>query len=333
MLQGIMETDVIVCPRQDSCMLTEGQKELCEVMKPYKCPSLDPYQADRYMTIVNTCAELIDAASDSEIKKIEANLRLGEMVAEVLRVAKYGGRDIEKLAAAISKVRGKTVYPQRLYEAYEVWDTVRTMDKVYEIQKKLNEDISWNWLVKNAVRGFEKENIADVRHEKIQKTLRHIENTVSKIETLDRAKENLDENTAKEFEGVIYNLYQTVSKIVENGVISNNETDLSKTGKTDRTGKKDHTPYVTGADSSGLSEVLQTPVEKGEYTQLERREQFLEEEKSGEEKHEDISELLELLDTIYELMSIAIERRDWEGIEDTQKNLLNVIEKIRHRFS
>lgn len=292
-------------------MLTEGQRELCEVVKPYKCPLLDPYQSDRYNEIVRTCVTLIDAASDSEIKKIEANLRLGEMVAEVLKVATYGSRAVEKLAVAISKTRGKTVYPQRLYEAYEVWDTVRTMDKVYEIQKKLGEDITWNWLVKNAVKGFDKENNKDVKNEKIQKTLKHIENAVEKIETLDRVKDNLDDDTVKEFEGVVHNLYQTVSKIVENGkeqAVNNCKTEAYKT--------------VIGenvADNHGISGGTSTDITIYDEPQIEH-----------ENRQENI---VELLDTICELLSLSIERKDWEGIEDVYRNLLKVAEIIKHRLS
>jgi hypothetical protein len=173
---------------------------------------------------IEHCSNLLQIVHNSEIEKIRANLEIGSVVAQILQNSRYGDRAIEKFASELTKKRGKTVYPQRLYEAYEVWSTVGTIEKVFEIQKKLDDDITWNWLVKNSARGFFNEDNEDVKKEKVQRILRQIENTSDKIEQIVREKDKLDENTKKEFEGTIMALNESVSLALNNGIPQNDMT-------------------------------------------------------------------------------------------------------------
>ncbi|MBE0427227.1 MAG: hypothetical protein IBX72_11370 [Nitrospirae bacterium] len=167
---------------------------------------------------IEHCSNLLQIVHNSEIEKIRANLEIGSVVAQLLQNARYGDRAVEKFASELTKKRGKTVYPQRLYEAYEVWSTVGTIEKVFEIQKKLDDDITWNWLVKNSARGFFNEDNEDVKKEKVQRILRQIENTSEKIEQIVREKDKLDEDTKKEFEGTIIAINESVSLALNNSI-------------------------------------------------------------------------------------------------------------------
>jgi len=203
------------CPKESSCALLEDQIEMCDVVIP--CPRLSETSSrvEEYNRIVSRCSELIDRAHLHEIDKIAANLALGALVADILKKAKYGDRSIENLARDISKKRGKTVYPQRLYEAYEVWSTVKTMEKVEEIQKKTGEDITWNWLVKNSTRDFQNEPHEPVKKEKIEKTLKQIESAADKIEKLSNARNNLDDDTKKQVEGVMRGVIEAAKRFID----------------------------------------------------------------------------------------------------------------------
>lgn len=164
----------------------------------------------QWQQAIERCTNLLHVVYNSEIEKIKANIEIGSIVADILENAKYGDRAVEKFALELTKKRGKTVYAQRLYEAYEVWSTVKTIDKVLEIQKKLDNEITWNWLVKNASRGFFNESNEKIKKEKVQKILRQIEKTSDTIEQIVREKDQLDEDTKKEFEGAIIALKESV---------------------------------------------------------------------------------------------------------------------------
>ncbi len=158
--------------------------------------------------IIDRCCELLDTAYNEEIAKIRTNLELGKVLHEILKSAKYGDRAVERLASDLSRKRVKTVYPQRLYEAYEVYSAIRTIEKVSEIQGRLTHEITWNWLVKNSTKEFPHEENHAARKEKIQRTLKNMENLSEKLELVIKEKEHLDEDEKKQAEGVVVKILE-----------------------------------------------------------------------------------------------------------------------------
>jgi len=249
-------------------------------------------QKETYENIVRQCASLIDTAHQHEIDRIALNLELGEIVGRVLKNAKYGDRSIEKLAADISTRRGRTVYPQRLYEAYEVWSTVGSIDKVYEIQKKIGEDITWNWLVKNTVRDFQNEPHDAVKKEKIEKTFKQIETAAEKIEKLSSAKDSLDESIKEQAAGVIARVVDAARQFVG----SCNEQEHRNNGSND------------GNGNNG-----------GAFASIETK-QAIAIEESDEEQIESVSIIAEIV----EMLDLAIETMDWDMVIKAKERLVEI---------
>ncbi len=175
--------------------------------------------------LVWDCASQLDKAYESEMQKIETNLAIGEIVSHIIAGAEYGDNAVEKFASDLTKKRKRTVYPQRLYEAYRVYDSVKTISKVREIAGNNSEEVSWNWLVKHATKGFDKERHPEVRREIFDSTLKRVEATVGQLEKLiTRNAPHLTEEDKEQVRGVAVGVIQTL----QNACVPNNENDTTE---------------------------------------------------------------------------------------------------------
>lgn len=173
-----------------------------------------------YTDEIEKCNKLLDAIYASELDKIRANLEIGKIVGDMLASSSRGDGAIDKFASELTKKRGRTVYPQRLYEAYDVYRSVGTMEKVAEIQKGIGEDITWNWLVRNATKDFATEPDKTIKKEKIQRTIRQVENAAGKIELMLKEKQAFDEDEAKQVEGAVLMVSEVVQKFLSAPAVS-----------------------------------------------------------------------------------------------------------------
>lgn len=144
---------------------------------------------------VSECCKHIEDVHKSEFDKIEANLKIGKIVSDIIESSTYGDSAIRKFAQELSDKRGKIVYPQRLYDACRVYSTVKTIDKAREIQLKAGEDISWDWLVRNATKQYQNEDNKDIKKEIFESLLKKAE---SSVHNLDKITEHAAEMTKEE---------------------------------------------------------------------------------------------------------------------------------------
>lgn len=172
---------------------------------------------DSWADIVQRCCEHLDALHRSEWGRIKVNLEMGGIVAVVMSTADYGDKAVERLAHEISRKRGRTVYPQRLYEAYRVYSTVRSIEKAKEIASCIEDELTWNWLVRYATRGYKKESDKNVKKEIFESALKRTESSVHELE------EMVVENTAslceaekKQIEGVTAGILQSARNVLMN---------------------------------------------------------------------------------------------------------------------
>ncbi len=178
--------------------------------------------------IVQRCCEHLEALHRSEWDRIRVNLEMGGIVAVVMSTADYGDKAVERLAHEISRKRGRTVYPQRLYEAYRVYSTVRSIEKVKEIASSIQYEITWNWLVRYAARGYKNEPDKDVKREIFESALKRTESSVHELEEI--VVENtasLGETEKKQIEGVTAGILQSARNVLLN-LSRNSETPDNK---------------------------------------------------------------------------------------------------------
>ena len=106
-----------------------------------------------YEEILERTDVLLKAVDTFTSKLIDANFQIGALVSTLMDEAQYGEGAVLKLSHDLSKKRGYTVYPQRLYECARVYKTFEgDIQKVWSLERKLQSKINWSYLVRNCVK-------------------------------------------------------------------------------------------------------------------------------------------------------------------------------------
>lgn len=136
---------------------------------------------DLYEQTLAECSNLIEASHLSERAKIEANFSLGQLIDTVIQDGEYGAGVVSKLAADLAKKRGRPVYPQRLYECRAVYLSFKDIEKVWALEEKIGNDISWGFLVRQCTKMPRQEE-TEAYAEHWENKLSGWERTVTEIE-------------------------------------------------------------------------------------------------------------------------------------------------------
>lgn len=193
------------------------------------------YEVTPWEKVVEKCSALIREAEYHETEKIRANLELGKYVDEIRRNSEYGDNAVRRLASELTARTGRTIYPQRLYEACEVYRTVGTMEKVREIAQKRGEEVTWGWLVRYATRRAENERDPELREEKMDRRFARIEHRLeSAVNDLAefRQKKMTDEER-ESLKGLALSAIQTIESVFSAVDQSPKSSETQETNKTD----------------------------------------------------------------------------------------------------
>jgi len=97
----------------------------------------------RYEEILEKTDALLGAADTLTNRLIDTNFQIGAFVSALMDEARYGEGAVLKLSYDLSKKRGYTVYPQRLYECARMY---KTFEGDIQRVRKLQFKVSWSYL-------------------------------------------------------------------------------------------------------------------------------------------------------------------------------------------
>ncbi len=162
--------------------------------------------------VVAECKDLLATSDSHRRARIICNLKLGEIVDDVVKNTRYGDNAVVKLASSLTEKMGKMIYPQRLYEAMSVFRTIKTIEKVDEIEKEVKHEITWEWLKKNSTRKAENCEGAE-RKLKMEKKLKKVESALSELDSIDASKLRTEEK--EELTGLAICTIQTAESLLK----------------------------------------------------------------------------------------------------------------------
>lgn len=183
-----------------------------------------------YSVVKEKVSRLLSVSRSHQRAYIVAQFELGKYIAELQDNSSYGSQAVLKLAEELTKEKGYTVYPQRLWECARVWRAFGgDIQRVWKLEKELRISITWSFLVKNApapdVLKDRDEFIAYWKDKlsRWEQTLLEMEETASKLDTGElKLPEELKEETAGlikasgvSIESKLKRLFRAIEKLLE----------------------------------------------------------------------------------------------------------------------
>jgi len=159
-----------------------------------------------YNEILTEAVRLVSMSDRGQNDYIASNFRLGRLVAFLQDSARYGDRAVLRLAEDLTKKKGYTVYPQRLWECARVWRAFDgDIQKVWALEKKMQIKVTWSFLVRNCTPAIP-ESTGELESQAFwDKKLSAWENTVEEISNViankDKVIEKMPPATREQFEG------------------------------------------------------------------------------------------------------------------------------------
>jgi len=168
-----------------------------------------------YEEILDKVNHLISRADRFTDAFIRLNFSIGSLVNALMEDARYGDSVILRLSEDLTKLRGYTVYPQRLWECARVYKSFEgNISKIWALEKSMQIKLTWSFLVRNCTKAPAPGSSVEYTNY-WQSKLSYWENTLQEISTVSVEKDTIITQSPEPLKQELKGFFEAVKPLTE----------------------------------------------------------------------------------------------------------------------